>query len=272
MQAQSGQDLPHITWCATGPLTLLPLHAAGIYNGIGKTNILDFAVSSYTTTLRALIDSDAKLKQNQARGNISKVLIISQPNTPGYCALPGTVEEAKTILKHTSAGHAHHLTHDTATTETVMREMSKYNFIHFACHGIQDVKDPLDSAFALYDRKLMLKSLMGLSLKKAQLAFLSACETAAGDQKLPEEAVHLAAGMLAVGYPSVIATLWSIGDHEAPLVADKFYARLMGHDGSGLNKAKMSPAYALHEATKSLREEVGEMNFVKWVPFVHFGV
>lgn len=214
-----------------------------------------------------MIDSVSQLEQNQAHGETCKVLIISQPDTPGYSSLPGTVEEAKAILKYTPINHAYHLTHDTATIEAVKHEMSKYNCIHFACHGIQDLQDPLDSAFALYDQKLRLKALMGLSLKNAQLAFLSACETATGDQKLPEEAVHLAAGMLTVGYPSVIATLWSIGDKEAPIIAAKFYARLMGG-----NEEKISPSYALHEATKSLREEVGEMNFVKWVPFVHFGV
>ena len=220
-----------------------------------------------------MIDSVSKLEHNQAHGETGKVLIISQPDTPGYSSLPGTVEEAKAILKYTSINNAYHLTHDTATTEAVMDKMKKYNCIHFACHGIQDLQDPLDSAFALYDQKLRLKALMGLSLQNAQLAFLSACETATGDQELPEEAVHLAAGMLAVGYPSVIATLWSIGDKEAPFIADKFYARLMDHDDdSGGNKAKMSPAYALHEAIKSLKEEVGEMNFVKWVPFVHLGV
>lgn len=219
--------------------------------------------------MKALIDSVSKLKQSEAHGETRKVLIISQPDTPGYVSLPGTVEEANAILRYT---HAYHLTHDTATTETVMCEMSKYNCIHFACHGIQDLQDPLDSAFALYDQKLKLKALMSLSLKNAQLAFLSACETATGNQELPEEAIHLAAGMLAVGYPSVVATLWSIGDKEAPFIANTFYARLMGHDGLSGKKAKLSPAYALHEATKSLREEVGEMNFVKWVSFVHFGV
>lgn len=236
-------------------------------------NISDFAVSSYTTTLRALIESVSKLEQSQAHDELYKVLIVSQPDTPGYPCLPGTVEEAKAILKYTPVKHAYHLNHDTATTEAVMHEMSKYHIIHFACHGIQDPHEPLDSAFALYDQKLKLKTLMGLSLKNVRLAVLSACETATGDQKLPEEAVHLAAGMLAVGYPGVIATLWSIGDKEAPFLADRLYARIMGHDdGSGRYKERMSPAYALHEATKSLREEVGEMNFVKWVPFVHFGV
>ncbi|KAE9387510.1 TPR-like protein [Gymnopus androsaceus JB14] len=271
---ESTQDtIPHITWCPTGPLTLLPLHAAGIYGSTTERNIniSDFVVSSYTTTLRALIISAPKFKKPEAK--IPNVLIVSQPNTPGLSPLPGTVEEAKVIQKHTSSTHTCHLNHDAATAKAVMHEMSKYDFIHFACHGIQDIQDPLDSAFALYDQRLTLKALMSLSLNNVQLAFLSACQTATGDENLPEEAVHLAAGMLAVGYPSVIATLWSIGDKEAPLIADKVYANLLGHhDDSGKKKSKMTPAYALHEATKNLRKNIGETNFAKWVPFIHLGV
>ncbi|KAE9395702.1 TPR-like protein, partial [Gymnopus androsaceus JB14] len=265
--------IAHVTWCATGPLTLLPLHAAGIYDGPTESNIniSDFVVSSYTTTLRALVESIPKLKQRQDK--IPTVLIVSQPHTPGFLPLPGTVEEADAIQKYTLSEHTSHLNHKAATAEAVRQKISGYDFIHFACHGIQDTHDPLSSAFALYDQKLRLEALMSLYLNNVQLAFLSACQTATGDENLPEEAVHLAAGMLAVGYPSVIATLWSIGDKEAPRIADKFYANLLGNHGiSGEKKSAMNPAYALHEATRNLRKEVGEIDFVKWVPFIHFGV
>ncbi|CAE6487268.1 unnamed protein product [Rhizoctonia solani] len=50
------------------------------------------------------------------------------------------------------------------------------------------------------------------SFKNKGLAFLSACQTATGDTNLPDEAVHLASGMLMAGYPSVIATMWSVMD------------------------------------------------------------
>ncbi|KAE9403515.1 TPR-like protein [Gymnopus androsaceus JB14] len=273
LHESAADTIPHITWCPTGPLTLLPLHAAGIYGDPTERNIniSDFVVSSYTTTLSALINSAPKFKQHQAK--IPTVLIVSQPKTPGMSPLPGTAEEAKVIQKYTLSTHTCHLNHDAATADAVMHKMGEYDFIHFACHGIQDIDNPLDSAFALYDQRLRLKALMSLSLDNVQLAVLSACQTATGDENLPEEAVHLAAGMLAVGYPSVIATLWSIGDMEAPLIADKVYANLLGHhDNSGESKSKMTPAYALHEATKNLRKEVGETNFVKWVPFIHLGI
>lgn len=59
---------------------------------------------------------------------------------------------------------------------------------------------------------------------------LSACQTATGDAKLPEEAVHLAAGMLAIGFQSVVGTMWSLGDADAPVVADAFYESLLKRD------------------------------------------
>ncbi|KAF5332990.1 hypothetical protein D9758_017492 [Tetrapyrgos nigripes] len=251
---------PHITWCATGALAFLPLHAAGIYGAEDashniKLRVSDLAVSSYTTTLSAMLNSGGKMKRDTREK--PKVLIVSQPATPAMPPLPGTEEEAKIIQTYTSLEHSFHLTREEAVVETVKREMSKYEIIHLACHGIQDLENPLDSAFALYDGRLKLHDLMHLSLDNAELAVLSACQTAAGDEKLPEEAVHLAAGMLAVGYPSVIATMWSIRDKDAPVVAEKFYESLFGHSNELVTlNPRQSAAYALHAAVKHLRKEV----------------
>ncbi|THU92685.1 TPR-like protein [Dendrothele bispora CBS 962.96] len=275
INAHHSESLPHITWCVTGALAFLPLHAAGIYGFDNSTkdanamNISDFAVSSYTTTLTTMLGSGFKPKQDPTR--TPSVLIVSQPATPEHGVLPGTVKEAEFIQGYASPAHICHLTDKLATVEAVLGEMSKHEIIHLACHGVQDMKNPLSSAFALYDGKLELNTLMRLSLKNAELAVLSACQTATGDEKLPEEAVHLAAGMLAVGYPSVIATMWSIGDSDAPLIADKIYANLLGRPKISESQANLTPAYALHKAVKHLRKEVGEMNFARWVPFIHFG-
>ncbi|THU80982.1 TPR-like protein [Dendrothele bispora CBS 962.96] len=265
-------SLPHITWCATGALAFLPLHAAGIYRSDNPNiNISDFAVSSYTTTLTAMLSSGSKPKQDSTAAR--SVLIVSQPATPGQRPLEYVLKEVEAIQRYTSPNHTCHLTHESATVGAVWDEMSKHEIIHLTCHGIQEMGDPLRSAFFLYDGQLYLDTLMRLSLKNAELAVLSACETATGDENLPEEAVHLAAGMLAVGYPSVIATMWSTWDPDAPLIADKVYANLLGCcDNPESQKEKLTPAYALHEAVKHLQKEVGEMNFVRWVPFVHFGV
>ena len=99
-----------------------------------------------------------------------------------------------------------------------------------------------------------------------EFAFLSACETAAGDENLPEESIHLAAGIMMAGYPAVIGTLWSIVDKDAPLVAEKVYARLYNNGSPDSRQA----AHALHDAVACLREQ-DEQKFLSWVPFIHLG-
>ncbi|CAE6434869.1 unnamed protein product, partial [Rhizoctonia solani] len=49
-------DLPHITWCATGALSFLPIHAAGDYEH-HDSKLFNYAISSYTPTLSALLVS-----------------------------------------------------------------------------------------------------------------------------------------------------------------------------------------------------------------------
>ncbi|KIJ38231.1 hypothetical protein M422DRAFT_231344 [Sphaerobolus stellatus SS14] len=263
-----GDCMPHITWCATGPLAFLPLHAAGIYGTEEQMKISDSVVSSYSPTLNNLLRPPPTYMENSP-----KVLIVSQPNTPGQHPLYGTLTEAVVIMKHTSAENTIHLNASQATVTKVLDEMNQNEWIHLACHGIQNTHDSLRSAFALHDGHLELQSLMRTSLKNAQLAFLSACQTATGDENLPEEAVHLAAGMLAAGFPSVVATMWSIEDKDAPIVAEAFYSSLLRNMGNSEgNNERLRVAYALHKAVKQLCEKVGEKNFVKWVPYVHFGL
>ena len=155
-----------------------------------------------------------------------------------------------------------------ASVDAVLKGMEEHSWVHLACHGIQ-AKDPTKSSFLLQDGELELATLMSKSFKHAEIAFLSACQTATGDEKLPEEAVHLAAGMLYAGYSSVFATTWSIYDAAAPVVAKEVYRYLLNElkEGDGIH-----PGYALHHAVRKLRQQVGENDFLSWVPFVHFGL
>ncbi|KAI0033890.1 CHAT domain-containing protein, partial [Vararia minispora EC-137] len=266
-------ELPHITWCPTGPLAFLPLHAAGIYkshDAFGAPKTADFVVSSYTPSLSALIPSQTQSTVSSTSTSPG-ILVISQPTTPGLDPLPSTAAEADKIFVHFPRSVTH-LDHTYATASTVFHAMERHEWIHLACHGIQDSQDATESAFHLYDGRLKLSRLMAMSHKRAELAVLSACQTAKGDEMLPEEAVHLAAGMLAAGYRSVVATMWSIADEDGPVLADALYAALKKNletqrmGGSGLRVA-----YAVHEAVEKLKETVGEKNFSRWVPFVHFG-
>ncbi|KAG8739617.1 hypothetical protein FRC10_005388 [Ceratobasidium sp. 414] len=248
-------DLPHITWCTTGPLSFLPLHAAGCYEEPGP-RVFDYITSSYTPTLSALANS-AHLS-TEFRG----ILAVGQADT-----LPETVAELDQIQKLVEYVPFTRLDGHDATPPAVLAAMEEHSWIHLACHASQSMCDPTKSAFHLHGGELDLAMLASKPFKHAELAFLSACETAAGDEELPEEAVHLAAGMLVAGYSAVIATMWSIKDNDAPLVAKEIYAQLL--EGGVPNSRKA--AKALHSAVAGLRGKVGEQNFARWVPFIHIG-
>lgn len=148
--------------------------------------------------------------------------------------------------------------------------METHSCIHLACHASQNTDTPLKSGFSLYDGTLELSAIIQKRLIGAELAFLSACQTSTGDEKLSEEAVHLAAGMLAAGYRGVVATMWSISDKYGPQIAEDFYTAVLG-GGDGLNGD--CAAKALHDATQKLRRAIGdsESALLVWVPYVHFG-
>ena len=100
----------------------------------------------------------------------------------------------------------------------------------------------------------------------AELAFLSACDTAAGDTDgTPDEVIHLVSTLQFIGFKSVIGTLWPMYDADGPDLARDFYGYLLGE---GKGDYRMS-AVALPAATKEMRER--EIPLERWVNFVHFG-
>ncbi|PVF95782.1 hypothetical protein CPB86DRAFT_875431 [Serendipita vermifera] len=240
--------LPRIWWCATGPLSFLPIHAAGIYDSDSvDSQISDYAISSYIPTLSTLLD-----QPNHSTGHPFKLLSVIQPSAPGASSIPNTREELKCIQRHIPDRNHIVLEGAEGTKKRVMKEMEDCGWLHLACHGVQMPEEPTKSALLLEDGHLTLEEIIRLDLPKAQFAFLSACQTTTGDEKLSEEAVHIAGGMLLAGYRGVVATMWSIQDDLAPGVADEFYARLTQDDREPDSRRA---AEALHMSVQKLRQK-----------------
>ncbi|KAJ7770283.1 CHAT domain-containing protein [Mycena maculata] len=264
------EKLQRIWWCPTGPLTFLPIHAAGLY---GKddtfgSKVSDFVISSYTPTLTALIEGFRPQSQPEKK---PQLLAVAQSSSTGQTYIPGTQEEIDYIQSHAYGKMSVlKLEEHNAKVESVWEGMRNSSWVHFACHGVQDFFDPTKSALLLAGREqLTLSSIINLSLPDAKFAFLSACQTATGDKKLQEESVHLAAGMLLAGYRGVIATMWTIMDNDAPQVASDVYEYLFKMSQPDPKQA----AEALHLAIRRLREQSGgTKSFFHWVPYIHVGV
>ncbi|KAG8754555.1 hypothetical protein FRC11_006593 [Ceratobasidium sp. 423] len=262
LPVSASEQLPHITWCTTGPLSFLPVHAAGHYDR-PHHKLSDYAISSYTPTLSAL------LAFPPAPEDHSSLVAIGQETTPGFSDLPGTTIELAYIRNHAEKLARYNQIKDgDATPTAVLNQMEQHDWVHLACHAHQSITDPRKSGFFLHGGTLDLSTITQKEFKNKGLAFLSACQTATGDKNLADEAVHLASGMLIAGYPSVIATMWAVGDSDAPFVANRIYGRIL-KDGK-MNY--LNAARALHYAVTELREEIGDDKFACWAPFIHLGL
>jgi CHAT domain-containing protein len=219
--------------------------------------VFDLAVSSYAPTLGAL------LAPAPAPLELGGLLAVSEEST-----LSGTKLELSHIQRHAMELRYRQLETDQATPGAVLDAMEQYGSVHLACHASQDTLNPIESCFHLHGGALSLAEIAKKSLKNKGLAFLSACQTATGDEQMPDEAIHLAAGMLVAGYPTVIATMWSIKDGDAPLIADQVYGELMKDGRLDGGRA----ARALHAAVGALRTRIGVKEFARWVPYVHMGI
>jgi CHAT domain-containing protein len=198
-------------WCVTGELSFLPVHAAGSYHTTSAVCASDYIVSSYIPKLHSLTkarDAWAPIRRSDLTG-----LVICEESSHSSSTkyLPEAAKEARIVRECFESAHAQVL--NIMSTQTMRAELlsllenAPAHVLHLACHGIQSA-DPLNSAIMLHDGQLTIENIMQLKLSQATVAYLSACQTAKGDQNAPDQAVHIAASMLFCGFRSVIGTLW----------------------------------------------------------------
>ncbi|WP_434441581.1 CHAT domain-containing protein [Lentzea sp. E54] len=241
-----------VWWCPTGPLALMPLHAAGFHDPEDEPGsaVLDRVVSSTTPTLRALLYA-----RRASAARSEPLLVIACADRPAYVSglpdLPSAAAEAGVLRERFP--HAVVLTGAEATRARVVESLPRHTRAHFACHGGRD-------GLYLADALLNMADIAGLDLD-AELVVLSACHTAMGGD-LPDEASHVAAAMQVAGARQVVSTLWAIGDDTAALVTDLLYGELAA--------APARAARALHAVVRLLRDE-DPYRPSRWAPFVHFG-
>jgi CHAT domain-containing protein/tetratricopeptide (TPR) repeat protein len=106
-------------------------------------------------------------------------------------------------------------------------------FVHFAVHGVLDEKMPLDSALAFSaatkagqpdNGMLHAWEVFERVRLDADLVTLSACDSAAGQQRAGEGVIGLTRAFQYAGARSVLASLWTVGDTFAGPFMKAFYA------------------------------------------------
>ena len=145
-------------------------------------------------------------------------------------------------------------------------EATDYSMVHIASHGQFD-RDPKKSFLLAYDQKLTLDDLEKLIRPRqyrgqpVELLTLSACQTAAGDDRA---ALGLAGIAIKAGARSALATLWFVNDQATVTLISEFYDQMRRNPS--LSKAK-----ALQAAQLRLIQDARFRHPCYWAPYLIIG-
>lgn len=178
--------------------------------------------------------------------------------------IPATADEARAVGTVVRLGDD---ATETALVETLASER-RWRSVHLACHGLIDPVRPAFCSLALTpdaenDGFLTALEVMRLDVR-ADLAVLSACDTARGRVVAGEGLFGLARAFLIAGTPRVVVSTWKVDDAATRALMERFYARM---------DAGEAPAAALRGAQHDLR--TGDERFRHprhWAAWVLWGL
>ncbi|MFF2995327.1 CHAT domain-containing protein [Streptomyces sp. NPDC057950] len=258
-------------WVPTGPLTALPLHAAGRHEEDGDS-LLDRAVCSYAPTVNSLVRARRREAGRPApvRPEPAAPLVVAVAEAPGSGSpvLEGVREEAARLARRPGARL---LLAEDAVRRSVLDALPRHAWAHFACHAVGALSGAAAGHVVLHDHAtapLTLSDIARLRLPEAELAYLSACETTSGRREFADEALHITGAFHMAGFTHVVGTLWAVADDTSLEVSERFYAAFdPAHPFPG------HTAHALREAVREIRENVEGVreNPSLWAPYIHVG-
>jgi CHAT domain-containing protein len=156
----------------------------------------------------------------------------------------------------------------TAAVEAAL-DARAFTVVHFATHA-EFGADSRSSFLLTYDGRMDLDSLERVvkygrfRTDPVELLTLSACETAAGDERA---ALGLAGLAIKAGARSALATLWQVDDEAAAILMSRFYEKL--------KDPRISKAEALRRAQRAFIEDEAFRDRYKyplyWAPYTLIG-
>ena len=182
----------------------------------------------------------------------------------GFAPLPFVAEELQSVQKLYGGTVRQDQQFTVPTMERDLGD-TPYQIVHIASHGQFD--SDVNKTFLLtYDGKIgmnKLEQILGLSKFRTdavELLTLSACETAAGDDRA---ALGLAGVAIKAGARSALATLWTVNDPASAELVSTFYRELQD---PAVSKAK-----ALQQAQVGLLKDARYRHPSYWSAFLLIG-
>ena len=255
VQTPSDDCWPHMWWIPAGRLAKFPIHAAGCQSEGSSNNVFDRVISSYSSSVKALIHSRRHRPHITKMSRSENVVLVAMEKTPNKASLHFATQEVDELTKLCSSMNLQ-AKQPLPYTKSVLSALNDCKIFHFAGHGLTDNLDPSKSQLLLKDwetEPLTVKKLFETNLRKNMpfLAYLSACGTGQiKHNKLIDESLHLISACQLAGFQHVIGTLWKVNDKSCVNVAIKTYEWMRDH---GMSDESVSEG--LHHAVRCLRRE-----------------
>jgi CHAT domain-containing protein len=213
-----------VTLIPLGQLSLLPLHVACLGpDEEGRWRDRGPAVAfRYAPNARVLGRAQAHARTLDAAA--LRVLTVDVGHAPGEPPLPRARDESAGVLARFAHGRTERPS--PASCSAVLAAMERCGVWHFACHGIHDPIDPLESSLALCDGRLKLRTIFARPASSRRLAVLSACRTATAGEALLDEVVSFPSALLQAGVAGVVSSQFEVPDEAAMLLVLRFFDEL----------------------------------------------
>ena len=196
----------------------------------GKYLIETHAVSYAPSLL--LLNEQLQVKKH-ANNKIG--VFVPNYNTISSNNLLGATNEAQQISKLFNTDV---FVGNNASKQNFVKKSKAYSILHLAMHSNINNENSefsnLEFSSIEKDNKLYISELYNMSFD-ADLAVLSACNTAVGNLKKGEGLTSVSKAFTYAGVPSIITSLWKIPDKETQQIMGSFYKHLK--DGKAKNIA-----------------------------------
>jgi CHAT domain-containing protein len=247
-----------------GILRSVPM--AALYDGnqflIQKYPIIYLVGSKLTdtSTINSSANSSAPSKLDLVAFGLSEAIAP-------FAAIPNVFEELKEIekiwkLKTNGKNEAKLFLNRDFTFEALQAQVKQgYGIVHLATHA-KFGSTPESTFLQAFDRKInldQLESILRSSKSQIELLVLSACQTAAGDNRAT---LGLAGVALRSGVKNVLATLWAVDDTDVVVLIKDFYRE---SQINGVTKAQALQKAQIKSITKD------NLHPASWSAFILVG-
>jgi len=255
-----------------GPLWNLPFEA--LVSSSGRHVLEDHAVF-YAPSLTLLHESRRLPRVSAA----SRPTLLAMGD-PEFAALrldlprlPASAREMRQLSQLYGPRASAVFTGGEASEDRWKEQAPRYSVIHLATHGVLNSVNPLSSFLVLHpgampadDGRLEAREILDMSLH-ADLAVLSACDTARGRFNYGEGIMGISWAFLVAGSPATVVSQWQVDAESTRQLMLAFHRRLL----RGATDHLTGKAVALQRAALTVMRTSAFSHPFYWAPFILVG-